>query len=71
MANVSWDEAAYLWEGGDDGHKPLPAPSDEAIQGLIDREFQGQASHLTPSDFTDLSLLRDIEQSGLLTRLYR
>jgi ABC-type nitrate/sulfonate/bicarbonate transport system substrate-binding protein len=71
MAGVSWDEAAYLWEQGYDGHKPLPVPSDEAVQGLIDREFAGQASHLKPSDFTDLSLLRDIEQSGLVTRLYQ
>ena len=41
------------------------------IQGLIDREFGGQANHRQPSDFTDLTLLRDIEQSGLVTQLYQ
>ncbi len=71
MADVSPEEAAYFWEGGYDGHKPLPVPSDEAIQGLIDREFAEQASHLKPSDFTDLSLLRDIERSGLVSQLYQ
>jgi NitT/TauT family transport system substrate-binding protein len=71
MADVSWDEAAYLWESGYDGHKPLPVPSEEAIQGLMDREFGAQTSAMKPSDFTDLSLLRDIERSGLVTQLYQ
>jgi ABC-type nitrate/sulfonate/bicarbonate transport system substrate-binding protein len=71
MADVSPDEAAYFWEQGYDGHKPLPVPSDEAIQGLMDREFTAQTANMKPSDFTDLSLLRDVERSGLVTQLYQ
>jgi ABC-type nitrate/sulfonate/bicarbonate transport system substrate-binding protein len=68
MSGLALDEVAYLWEEGDDGYKPLPTPSDEAVQAVIDREFEG--GQWKPSDFADLSYLREIERSGLVTQLW-
>ncbi len=70
MSGLSWDEVAYLWEEGNGGYKPLPVPSDEAVQAMIDREFEALAGQLKPSDFYDISFLQEIEQSGLIRQLY-
>ena len=48
----------------------LPVPSDEAIQGELDRESDPKAKSFKPADFMDLSLLREIEKAGFLTELY-
>jgi len=50
---------------------PLPIPSDEAIQGELDRETDAKAKTFKPTDFMDMSLLREIEKSGFLTELYK
>ena len=50
---------------------PLPIPSDEAIQGELDRETDPKAKTFKPADFMDMSLLREIEKSGFLTELYK
>jgi ABC-type nitrate/sulfonate/bicarbonate transport system substrate-binding protein len=71
MRDLSYEEADYLWQQGYDGHKPLPFPSDESIQAVIDREFEAQAAQLKRSDFYDASFLREIEQSGLVARLWQ
>ena len=49
---------------------PLPLPTDEAIQGELDRETDPKAKSFKPVDFMDLSFLREIEKSGFLTELY-
>jgi ABC-type nitrate/sulfonate/bicarbonate transport system substrate-binding protein len=48
----------------------LPMPSDDAIQGELDRETDAKAKSFKPADFMDLSLLREIEKSAFVTELY-
>jgi hypothetical protein len=54
-----------------DLYQPLPIPSDEAIQAVLDREPEPEARDLKPSDFVDISFLRELEQSGFVDQLYR
>jgi hypothetical protein len=45
-------------------------PTDESIQGELDRETDPKAKSFKPADFMDLSFLREIEKSGFLAELY-
>jgi NitT/TauT family transport system substrate-binding protein len=70
MSGLALDEVAYLWEEGDDGFKPLPVPSDDAIRAVIDRELEAPAGQWKPSDFYEISYLQEIERSGLLAQIW-
>jgi NitT/TauT family transport system substrate-binding protein len=64
------DEIAFLYDDQRVTTDPLPVPTDEAIQGELDRETDPKAKNFKPADFMDLSFLREIEKSGFLTELY-
>ena len=64
------EQTAFLYDDQREVFDPLPIPSDEAIQGELDREADPKAKSMKPADFMDLSFLREIEKSGLLTELY-
>lgn len=52
--------------------RDVPYPNPEGIQIIIDQlaKTRAQAKGLNPNDFIDPSLLREIEQSGFVKRLY-
>ena len=52
--------------------RDVPYPNPEGIQIIIDQlaKTRPQAKNLNPHDFIDPSLLREIEQSGFVKRLY-
>jgi NitT/TauT family transport system substrate-binding protein len=52
--------------------RDVPYPNPEGIQIIIDQlaKSRPQAKGLNPNDFIDPSLLREIEQSGFVKRLY-
>lgn len=64
------EQIAFLYDDQREVFEPLPIPSDEAIQGELDRETDPKAKSMKPADFMDLSFLREIEKSGFLTELY-
>jgi NitT/TauT family transport system substrate-binding protein len=64
------DQVAFLYDNQREVFDPLPFPSDEAIQGELDRETDPKAKTLKATDFMDLSFLREIEKSGFLAELY-
>ena len=64
------DQVAFLYDYQRDLIDALPVPTDEAIQGELDRETDPKAKTFKPADFMDLSFLREIEKSGLLAELY-
>ncbi len=64
-------DIGMLYDSVRDLYQPLPIPSDEAIQAVLDRETDAQAKSLKPSDFVDVSFLRELEQSGFVDQLYR
>jgi ABC-type nitrate/sulfonate/bicarbonate transport system substrate-binding protein len=73
MADLPLDEVIALYEEAREDFQPLPVPSDEALQAGLDREIEAnpEARDFQPSDFVDLSFLRELEQSGFVERLYR
>lgn len=71
MAGLNLEEATYLYHEQADFFEPLPLPSDKALQALLDRESDPKAKSAKPSDFVEVSFLKDIEKSGLLDQLYR
>ena len=64
------DQVAFLYDYQRDLIDALPVPTDESIQGELDRETDPKAKSFKPADFMDLSFLREIEKSGLLAELY-
>jgi NitT/TauT family transport system substrate-binding protein len=64
------EQIGFLYDDQRAAIEPLPLPSDEAIQGELDRETDAKAKSFTPADFMDLSFLREIEKSGFLAQLY-
>jgi NitT/TauT family transport system substrate-binding protein len=70
MSGLSTEEVAYLYDQVRD-MKPVPAPSEEAIQAVLEREPDPQARTFKPSDFLELSFLRELEQNGFVSALYR
>jgi ABC-type nitrate/sulfonate/bicarbonate transport system substrate-binding protein len=64
------EQIAFLYDDKREDIEPLPIPSDEAIQGELDRETDPKAKAFKPADFMDLSFLREIEKSGFLAALY-
>lgn len=64
------DQVAFLYDYQRDITDALPIPTDESIQGELDRETDPKAKTFKPADFMDLSFLREIEKSGSLAELY-
>jgi NitT/TauT family transport system substrate-binding protein len=64
------EQVAFLYDYQRDLIDPLPVPTDESIQGELDRETDAKAKTLRPADFMDLSFLREIEKSGFVAELY-
>jgi NitT/TauT family transport system substrate-binding protein len=64
------EQIAVLYEEQRDIAEPLPLPSEEAIQAVLDRESDPKAKTFKPADFLDVSFLREIERSGFLAELY-
>jgi ABC-type nitrate/sulfonate/bicarbonate transport system substrate-binding protein len=71
MNDLPWDETAYLYEEGVDGYEPLPYPSDEALQAMLERDLDPPVTDMKPSDFYDVSFLREMEQDGFVKELYK
>ena len=70
-ADLPLDEATYVYEQTVNVFKPLPIPSDAAIQAVLDRETEPGAPKLAPDDVADRSILREIERSGFVDALYQ
>jgi hypothetical protein len=71
MNDLPWDETAYLYEEGVDGYEPLPYPSEEALQAMLERDLDPPVTDMKPSDFYDVSFLREMEQEGFVKDLYK
>jgi NitT/TauT family transport system substrate-binding protein len=65
------EQTAFMYDDQHEVLDPLPIPTDEAIQGELDRETDPKAKSFKPADFMDMSLLREIEKSGFLGELYK
>lgn len=68
---ASLEETAFMYDDQHEVIDPLPIPSDEALQGELDRETDPKAKTFRPADFVDMTILREIEKSGFLAQLYK
>jgi ABC-type nitrate/sulfonate/bicarbonate transport system substrate-binding protein len=71
LGDLPASEIALIWETAREEYQPLPVPTEDAIQAVLERETEPAAKSFQPADFIDLSLLREVEQSGLVSTLYR
>jgi NitT/TauT family transport system substrate-binding protein len=65
------EQTAFMYDDQREVIDPLPIPSEEALQGELDRETDPKAKTFKPADFMDMTLLREIEKSGFLAELYK
>jgi NitT/TauT family transport system substrate-binding protein len=65
------EQVAFVYDDQREVMDPLPIPTDEALQGELDRETDPKTKTFKPADFVDLSFLREIEKSGFLAELYK
>jgi NitT/TauT family transport system substrate-binding protein len=65
------EQVAFIYDDQREVMDALPIPTDEAIQGELDRETDPKAKSFKPADFMDLSFLREIEKSGFYAELYK
>ncbi len=49
----------------------LPAPSEKAIQAVLDRESDPKIKSTSVADVIDPTFFKDIEKSGLIEQLYK
>jgi ABC-type nitrate/sulfonate/bicarbonate transport system substrate-binding protein len=71
MSGMPMDQLAYLYEDAMQALQPVPAPSEEGLQFVIDREDDPRARSLKASELLDLSFLQEIQRSGFVDALYR
>lgn len=71
LGGLSAEEATYLYQEQVDLMEPLPAPSDKAIQAVLERETDPKVKSSAVADYVDASFFREIEKSGLIEKLYR
>ena len=63
-ARVLYDEYAELFE-------ELPVPREKGLQAILEQESDPKAKTFRPGDFVDLSFLKQIDQDGVVDKIYR
>jgi NitT/TauT family transport system substrate-binding protein len=71
FGGLSADESGYLYDEQADLLERLPAPNENALQAVLDRETDPKLKSFTIADFIDASFFKEIEKSGLIEQLYR
>ena len=71
MNGLPWDETAYLWEEGVQGYREVPYPSEEGVRITMERDLDPPVTDMKPSDFYDVSFLREMEADGFIQQLYK
>ncbi len=71
LGGLPLEEVTYLYDEMNEFLQPLPLVREEAVLAVLEREPEPQARAFPPSEFVDHSFLREIEQSGFVTALYR
>ena len=70
-AELSAEEAAYLYQEQVNTLEALPAPNEKAIQAVLDRESDPKIRSISIADVIDATFFKDIEKSGLIEQLYK
>jgi ABC-type nitrate/sulfonate/bicarbonate transport system substrate-binding protein len=71
MGGLNREETGYLYDEQIDLMERLPAPNDNALQAVLERETDAKVKGMAVADFVDASFFRELEKSGLVEQLYR
>ncbi len=71
MGGISIAQARVAYEETVEVMEDFPVPAEKGIQAVLDRETDPKAKTFKPSNFVDLSFLREIDRSGLVDKIYR
>jgi ABC-type nitrate/sulfonate/bicarbonate transport system substrate-binding protein len=63
------EETSYLYQDVE-LLETLPAPSEKALQAVLDRETDPKVKSFSTADFIDASFFREIEKSRMIEQLY-
>jgi NitT/TauT family transport system substrate-binding protein len=70
FGGLNVEETSYLYQDVE-LLETLPAPSEKALQAVLDRETDPKVKSFSTADFVDASFFKEIEKSGLIEQLYR
>lgn len=71
MGGISNEQARVAYEETLEVMEDFPVPAERGIQAVLDRESDPKAKTFKPSNFIDLSFLKEIDRSGLVDKIYR
>ncbi len=71
MGGIGAEPARILYEEYVELFEELPVPQEKGLQAILDQENDPKAKSFKPGDFVDLSFLRQIDQSGVVEKIYR
>ncbi len=71
LGGLGAEEAAYLYDEQVDLLERLPAPNENSLQAVLDRETDPKVKNFSFADFIDGSFFKEIEKSGMIEQLYR
>jgi NitT/TauT family transport system substrate-binding protein len=71
MGGIGAEPARILYEEYVELFEELPVPQEKGLQAILDQESDPKAKSFKPGDFVDLSFLRQMDQSGVVEKIYR
>ena len=71
MGGISSENAGIVYDEALDVIEDLPVPAEKGLLAVLDRESDPKAKTFKPTDFIDLSFLKEIDRRGLVEKIYR
>jgi ABC-type nitrate/sulfonate/bicarbonate transport system substrate-binding protein len=71
MGGIGAEPARVLYGEYLELFEDLPVPQEKGLQAILDQESDPKVKSFKPGDFVDLSFLRQIDQGGLVEKIYR
>jgi len=71
MGGVSSDNAGIVYDEALEVMEDLPVPAEKGLLAVLDRENDPKAKTFKPTDFVDLSFLKEIGRPEVVERIYR
>jgi NitT/TauT family transport system substrate-binding protein len=71
MGGIGAEPARILYGEYLELFEDLPVPQEKGLQAILDQESDPKVKSFKPGDFVDLSFLRQIDQGGLVEKIYR
>jgi ABC-type nitrate/sulfonate/bicarbonate transport system substrate-binding protein len=70
MGGIGAESARILYEEYVELFEELPVPQETGLQAMLDQESDPKVKNFKPADFVDLSFLKQIDQDGVVEKIY-